>query len=73
MRIVVAGAGGQLGAAVVRECAAAHDVVPLARADLDIADDRAVAASIDPLRPTRSSTAPPTTASTTRRITRSTC
>ena len=51
MRIVVAGARGQLGAAVVRECAPAHEVVPLARADLDIADDRAVAASIDPLRP----------------------
>jgi len=51
MRIVVAGARGQLGAAVVGECAAAHDVVALARADLDVADDRAVAAAIDPLRP----------------------
>jgi dTDP-4-dehydrorhamnose reductase len=51
MRIVVTGARGQLGAAVVRECAAAHEVVPLAHADLDVADDRAVAAVVDPLRP----------------------
>ena len=51
MRIAVTGARGQLGAAVVRECSAAHDVVPLARADLDVADDRAVAAVVGALRP----------------------
>ena len=51
MRIAVTGARGQLGAAVVRECAAAHDVVPLTHADLDVADDRAVASSVDALRP----------------------
>jgi len=51
MRIVVTGARGQLGAAVVRECAAAHDVVPLARKDLDVADDRAVASVVDALGP----------------------
>jgi dTDP-4-dehydrorhamnose reductase len=46
MRIAVTGARGLLGAAVVQELAAAHDVVPLNRERLDIADDRAVAAAI---------------------------
>jgi len=34
VRIAVTGARGQLGAAVVRECSAAHEVVALGRADL---------------------------------------
>ena len=51
MRIVVVGAGGQLGAAVVHECQAGHDVVALARAALDVSDDRAVAAAMDRTRP----------------------
>ena len=54
MRIVVVGAGGQLGAAVVHECRTAtpaHDVVALTRSDLDLADDAAVAAAIKLLRP----------------------
>ena len=54
MRIVVVGAGGQLGATVVHECRSAtpaHEVIPLARRDLDVSDDRAVAAAIDRLRP----------------------
>ena len=62
MRIAVVGAKGQLGAAIVDEFArlrpkgfggqgAAHDVIPLAREDLDAADDRAVAAAMARLRP----------------------
>jgi dTDP-4-dehydrorhamnose reductase len=60
MRIAVLGARGQLGAAVVHECSTrlggpqaspAHDVVALARADLDVTDDRAVAAAIERAQP----------------------
>ena len=51
MRIAVIGARGQLGAALVHECGSAHDVTPLAHDDLDITDDRAVAAAIDRVRP----------------------
>jgi dTDP-4-dehydrorhamnose reductase len=43
MKILVTGAAGHLGPAVVREFAGAHDVVPCARADLDIANQTAVA------------------------------
>jgi dTDP-4-dehydrorhamnose reductase len=50
MRIAVVGARGQLGAAVVHECAA-HDVVPFVRADLDVTDDRAVARAMEQARP----------------------
>jgi dTDP-4-dehydrorhamnose reductase len=48
---MVVGARGQLGAAIVHEYGGAHDVVPLSRADLDVADDRAVDAAIDRIRP----------------------
>jgi len=51
MRIVVAGARGQLGAAVVHECAPHHDVVALDRAALDVTDDRAVAETLARLAP----------------------
>jgi len=51
MRIAVVGARGQLGAAVAHECRPAHDVVALARADLDITDDRAVMEVIERVRP----------------------
>lgn len=52
MRIVVTGAAGHLGAAIVQECAAhGHEVVALTRADLDITDRRAVAARIAEHRP----------------------
>ncbi len=51
MRIVIAGARGQLGAAVVHECAGAHDVIPFTRAELDVTDDAAVAAAMERARP----------------------
>src|SRR5277367_1556995 len=51
MRVVVVGAGGQLGAAVVHECRAAHEVIALPRAELDVSDDRAIAAAMDRVRP----------------------
>jgi dTDP-4-dehydrorhamnose reductase len=51
MRIAVVGARGQLGAAVVHECAAAHDVVAFGRADLDISDEAAVAAAMARVKP----------------------
>ena len=51
MRIAVIGARGQLGAAVARECAPAHQVTALAHDDLDIANDAAVATVIGRLRP----------------------
>jgi dTDP-4-dehydrorhamnose reductase len=51
MRIVVAGAHGRLGAAVATHCRETHDVVALAREDLDVTDDRAVQDVIAALRP----------------------
>jgi dTDP-4-dehydrorhamnose reductase len=46
MRIAVIGARGQLGAAVVHECSAAHEVVPFTHADLDITNGAAVHAAL---------------------------
>ncbi len=51
MRVVVTGAGGQLGAVLLHEFQSEHDVVGLARRELDIGDDAAVAAAIDRVRP----------------------
>jgi dTDP-4-dehydrorhamnose reductase len=51
MRIAVAGARGQLGAAIVHEFAPWHQVIPLVRGDLDISDDHAVGAAMERLRP----------------------
>ena len=51
MRIAVVGARGQLGAAVVHECAASHDVIALAHADLDVTDDKAARATMARVRP----------------------
>jgi dTDP-4-dehydrorhamnose reductase len=54
VRVVVVGAGGQLGAAVVHEyqnAGAAHEVVALARRDLDVGDAPAVRAAIAEIRP----------------------
>lgn len=51
MRLTVVGSRGQLGAAVVQECSAKHDVTALTRADLDVTDEAAVAAVMARLRP----------------------
>jgi len=51
MRIAVVGAQGQLGAAVVDELAAAHEVLPLAHGTLDVTSDHDVAAVMAKLRP----------------------
>jgi dTDP-4-dehydrorhamnose reductase len=51
MRVAVFGAGGQLAAAVARECAARHDVVAFARNEVDITDPAAVRAAVAAARP----------------------
>jgi dTDP-4-dehydrorhamnose reductase len=51
MRVLVTGAGGLLGAAIVREFSRAADVIPLDRSTLDIADEAAVAAAVEARRP----------------------
>ena len=51
MRIAVVGARGQLGAAIVGEFMASHEVTPLGRADLDITEGAAVEAVMTRLRP----------------------
>jgi dTDP-4-dehydrorhamnose reductase len=54
VRVVVVGARGQLGAAIVHEfstCAPAHDVVPFSHQALDITDDDAVDAALKAARP----------------------
>src|SRR5437773_608484 len=50
MRIVVAGARGQLGQAAVAECAA-HEVIAFAHHDLDVTDDDADAETVSRARP----------------------
>lgn len=50
MRVLVTGAGGQLGLDLL-DAFADHDVVGLAHADLDIADESAVAATVADLAP----------------------
>lgn len=51
MRIAVVGARGQLGAAVVHECAKAHETIALGRAELDVSDDAAVTAAMARVKP----------------------
>ncbi len=51
MRLAVTGAGGGLGRAFMAVVPSHHDVVPLAHADLDIADHHAVIQTIVPLKP----------------------
>ena len=51
MRIAVVGARGQLGAALVHECAAAHETTAFGRAELDISDTAAVAAAMARVKP----------------------
>src|SRR3954451_10222476 len=51
MRLLVTGAAGMLGTDVVAAAAATHDIVALARADLDITDADAVRAAVRDTRP----------------------
>jgi len=51
VRIAVVGARGQLGAAVVHECAGRHEVIAFDRAALDLTDDKAVASAMEKTRP----------------------
>lgn len=51
MRLVVIGARGQLGAVVVGECAAHHEVVAFDHAALDVTDPAAVMAAVTGARP----------------------
>ena len=51
MRVVVTGARGQLGAALVHEFAVGHETIALGRAELDVTDDAAVLAAMADLRP----------------------
>ena len=50
MRIAVVGAKGQLGAALVHECAA-HEITAFSHAELDIADQASVTAAMDRVKP----------------------
>ena len=51
MRVAITGARGRLGCAIAQACAGRHDVVALARTDLDISDPAAVHAAIDRIAP----------------------
>jgi dTDP-4-dehydrorhamnose reductase len=51
MRIAVVGARGQLGAALVHECAGAHETTAFGRDELDISDTAAVADAMARVRP----------------------
>src|SRR5581483_5833811 len=51
MRIAIVGSQGQLGAALVEECASVHDVIALTHSDLDITNDSAVLKTIAALAP----------------------
>lgn len=51
MRIAIVGAKGQLGAALVHECAPYHDISAFNRAELDISDAAAVDAAMAAVKP----------------------
>lgn len=51
MKVLVTGAAGHLGAAVVEEFIAVHDVVALTHAELDVSDTGAVRGAIERARP----------------------
>ena len=51
MKVLVTGAAGQLGGAIVREFARGHEVVALTRQQLDLTDHAAVLAIVSDVRP----------------------
>src|SRR4051794_36784524 len=51
MRVAITGAKGQLGAALVHECASGHDIFAFGRAELDISDSTAVEAAMAAVKP----------------------
>ncbi len=51
MRVLVTGARGQLGAAIVSEFGKAHEVIAVGREELDITDDAAVLAAVSRMQP----------------------
>jgi dTDP-4-dehydrorhamnose reductase len=51
MRIAVVGARGQLGAALVHECAAGYEIATFTHAELDISDEAAVSAAMARAKP----------------------
>lgn len=51
MRIAVVGARGQLGGAIVHECAPHHETIGFTRTELDVTDDEAVLEAMRRVRP----------------------
>jgi len=51
MRLLIVGAGGQLGAAAVRRLASSHEVIARTSRELDVARRRDVTAAIDAIKP----------------------
>jgi dTDP-4-dehydrorhamnose reductase len=51
MKLLITGAGGQLGLALARRLASEHEVVALVRDQLDISDAEACSRTLDKLRP----------------------
>ena len=51
MRIAVTGARGQLGAALIHECAGSHQVTAFSRAELDVSNEAAVIAAMATVKP----------------------
>ena len=51
MRIAVVGAKGQLGAALVYECAMSHETTAFGHAELDVSDEAAVSAAMVRVKP----------------------
>ena len=51
MRIAVTGARGQLGAALIHECAASHQVTAFSHAELDVSNEAAVIAAMATVKP----------------------
>ena len=51
MRVLVCGAGGLLGSAIVREFSRDHDVLARDHSTLDVSDEAAIAAAVEETRP----------------------